>query len=108
MRPGALVMRIVVAPHQAVHDAVALGQVEAGRIFLERGEAVQAEVLAGQLGELWPHPEVVLLVGFVHRAEQPGNPADYSCDRRDAAGGETIETHRLATGSMVVESECET
>src|SRR5580765_5907470 len=46
VRPRALVMRIVVAPHETVAQAVALGQLEPGGIFLERREAVGAQVFA--------------------------------------------------------------
>src|SRR5215471_10718843 len=84
MRPRAFVVRVVVGPHQALGEAVALGQVEAGRVFLERREAVRSEVLARQPGELGPHPEMVLLVGLVHGGEEPRQPADPGLDGGEA------------------------
>jgi len=46
MRPGALVMGIVVGPHEVFGEPVALGEIEPGLVLLERGEAVQPVVFA--------------------------------------------------------------
>src|SRR5207245_6835769 len=69
VRPRALVVRVVVAPHEVVDEAGGLGQSQPGRVLLERCEPVLAEILAGQLRQLGTDPEVMLLVSLVHRVE---------------------------------------
>ena len=105
-------VRIVVGPHEIVVEVVALGEIEAGLVLLEGGEAVRAVVVAGQALQLGPHPEVMLLVGLVHRLQQPRHPADAGLDGGEAQSlgkrSSTPEAQRLATGSMVGDSECET
>src|SRR5205814_5912815 len=56
MRPRALVMRVVVAPHDVVDDVVTLGEIEPRLVLLQRREAVLADVLARHHSELRPHP----------------------------------------------------
>ena len=80
VRPRALVVRVVVGPHQVVDDVVLLGGVEADVILLERGEAVALEVVRRQVGDHRAHPHVVGLVGVVHRLQQPRHEADARLD----------------------------
>src|SRR5216684_3399980 len=91
MRPAAFVVRIVVGPHDVVDEAVDLDEVEARPVFPERGEAVETEVLAGELRELRPHPEVMLEIRLVHGGEEPGQPPDARLDRGEAQAGEALE-----------------
>src|SRR5579863_7884009 len=49
MRPHALVMRVVVGPHEIVDEVVLHREVEADTVLLKRGRTVAAEVLARQL-----------------------------------------------------------
>ena len=98
------------SPHEAVHQVHRLGQGEPRRIFLEGSEAALPEVLAGS----WRRrgrTHMVLAIRLVHGAEQPGHPADARLDGGEAQAREAVEhpdAQRLATGSMVGESECET
>ena len=87
-------VRIVVRPHEVAVEAVAFGEIESGLVLLERGEAVRAVIVAGQSLQLGPHPEVMLLVGLVHGAQQPGHPADAGFDGRETQLGETSEQPR--------------
>src|SRR6266446_680009 len=49
MRPRALVMRIVISPHEVTGQAVLAGQIETDRILLEGRKAVRAEIVTWQL-----------------------------------------------------------
>src|SRR5712692_330677 len=64
MRPGAFMMGIVVGPHDIVDETMALDEIEARPVLPEGGEAVETEVLAGELRELGPHPEMMFEVGL--------------------------------------------
>src|SRR5262249_22337544 len=88
--PRPFVMGIVVAPHDAIDQPVALRQLEPRRILLERGESAGAEVLARQHLQLGAHPEVVLSIVLVHRGEEPGQPADSGLDGGDEETGEAV------------------
>src|SRR5260370_9490463 len=76
VRPRALVMGIVVAPHESVGETHRLGQRETRRILLERGPAVLTVVLARQAPELRAHPEMGLPIRLVPPAHEPRPPAD--------------------------------
>src|SRR5262249_5220511 len=91
VRPRALVMRVVIAPQEVVHEVVALGQRQSHRIFLERGEAVHAVVVARHVLELRAHPEVVLAVGLVHGIQHPWQPADARLDGGELELREALE-----------------
>src|SRR5690606_39347968 len=80
MRPGALVVRVVVRPHEIVVELVALGEPEAGWVLLEGREAVRAIIVARHALQLRADPHVMLAVGLVHRVEQPGYPTDAGLD----------------------------
>src|SRR4029453_10682214 len=56
VRPRALVMRVVVAPHEIVGEVHGLGQREPCRVLLERREAVLAQIFAWYLVELGTCP----------------------------------------------------
>src|SRR5438094_10185103 len=83
VRPRALVVRVVVAPHEVVDEAGGLGQSQPGRVLLERCEPVLAEILAGQLRQLRTDPEVMLLVSLAIAVGPPRHPADAGCNRRE-------------------------
>ena len=63
-------------------------------VLLERGEAVAPEVRRRQLGDHRADPEVVRLVGVVHRLEQPRHEADAGLDHAGLQVGVALEHAR--------------
>ena len=57
---------------------------------------MHAIIVARQVLELGAHPEMMLLVGLVHRLHQPRHPADAGLDGGEAQGREALEHARGA------------
>ena len=89
-------MGVVVGPDQVVDQVVLACEVDAGLVFLEGGEAVAAEGLAGKGLELGVGPHVMHAVGLVHGLEEPGEPADAGFNGGEANAGEALDHARGA------------
>src|SRR5690606_29609540 len=88
-------VRIVVAPHDAVH-AKQVTYLDADRIILEAGMAVLFEVVARLLLKFRRHPEGVFFKCFVHSGEREWHPTCPGFDGRKLDFWKALEHTRSA------------